>query len=178
MTPLLKSGEGIRNPRKSDAPIRLSPQTHDSNIHLQFLCTPRSASRSIQRLIKRLPLDATPFALKHEGDPLDVYGGDGRKDVYLSSPQTRRIQLQFLKRLAAREYCGFALQTACGSIKFELAGVTVGTHVYTPHSLLRNSLMRLAFTPRESVMRLKARGGDGDHVPMMSLSNTGPSSDN
>jgi len=53
----------------------------------------------------------------------------------------------------------------------------VGTHVYTPHSLLRNNLMHLAFTPRESAMRLKARGGDGDHVPMTSLSNTGPSSD-
>jgi len=103
MTLLLKSGKGIRNPRKADASIRLSPQTHDSNIHLQFLRMPRSTGRSIQRLIKGLPLDTTPFAPKHEGDLLNSRGGDGRKDVYLSSPQTRRIQLQFLKRLAARE---------------------------------------------------------------------------
>ena len=91
MTLLLKSGEGIRNPRQPSASIRLGHHTHDSNIHLQFLCTPRSAGRSIQRLIKGLPLDTTPFAPKHEGDLLNVCGGDGRKDVYFNSPQTRRI---------------------------------------------------------------------------------------
>jgi len=91
MTLLLKPGEGIHNPRKSDASIRLIHHTHDSNIHLQFLCTPRSAGRSIQRLIKGLPPDTTPFAPKHEGDLLNICGGDGRKDVYFSFPQTRRI---------------------------------------------------------------------------------------
>jgi len=91
MTLLLKPAEGIRNPRQPSASIRLRRHIHDSNIHLQFLCTPRSVGRSIQRLIKDLPLDTTPFAPKHEGDLSNACGGDGRKDVHFSSPQTPRI---------------------------------------------------------------------------------------
>jgi len=91
MTFLLKPVEGIRNPNKPGASIRLRHRTHDSNIHLQFLCTPRSAGYLIQRLAKGLPLDATPFSPKHEGDLSNACGGDGRKDVHFSFPQTRRI---------------------------------------------------------------------------------------